>query len=100
MDIIKDGFRIYKKSTSEREELKKVKNKYSPTGSIYLSSPKSNETQGKLILQISGRKLKENEKSTYSFTCYKQDIGNILSSFREEQITFNKVRYNGKLINK
>jgi len=89
---------IFKKSISEKVELKRKKNKISPKGAHFEKNLFPNQKL-KLVVYMKYSPVK-NFKSTHSFECYENEIPTILRLLKDEGYIINKVFFNNKIYRK
>jgi hypothetical protein len=88
---------VFKKTQSEKRELKLKKTKTSPKG-IKLVQPYELNIPMDLIVYCKYSKV-QNFKSTHSFKCLKSEVPTILQSLKDSGYILNKVYFNNKLYN-
>lgn len=72
---------VWTKSDYEKKMLRSLRRMYKGEMHFHSIPIKSIPVQAKLIVQL--KKNKQFPKTTYSFTCWMHQIGNILSSFHQ-----------------
>jgi hypothetical protein len=88
---------IFKKTQSEKKELKLKKTKTSPKG-IKLVQPYESNIPMNLIVYCKYSKA-QNFKSTHAFKCVKSEVTTILQSLKDSGYILNKVYFNNKPYN-
>lgn len=86
---------IFKKTPYERKQLKLVKTKGGPRGSI--SRKRDTIIKMPLIIYMKYSKEISQFKSTHSFLCPQSEVDNRINFLREQGYIINKVYFNNKV---